>query len=170
MHLDDVIDAVADDLRRAAEIGGDETVRVADLLVTGIGPSLRLHFMEALHAVARELEASAPGAVVDVRLDGTDPVLSIAEAASDLDGAGAQGDGLGRYADDELLRLTIRLPQKLKARVEEAAQEAGASTNSWIAIALARYLDSGSGSGRQHASWPQPGRRIPRRMTGFVRG
>lgn len=167
MHLDELVEGVTEDLHRAAAIGGEDTARVADLLVAGIGPSLRLHFIEALHAAARELESSAPGSVVEVRLDGTDPVLSLALAgpSEDESGGAAQGDGLGGYGEDELLRLTIRLPQRLKARVEEAAQDAGASINSWIVIALARYLEMGSSSG-----WPQPGRRVPRRMTGFVRG
>jgi hypothetical protein len=163
MELDSTVRAVTDDLRRAGAIGGEETARIAELLVAGLDASLRIHFLEALQAAARELEASVQGITVDVRLDGRDPVLSLVMAAEGVAGAG-EGQDLGGFADDELLRLTIRLPEGLKSRVEQAANSAGASINSWIVAALARSFDV------PQAAFRQPGRRMPRRVTGFVRG
>lgn len=165
MDLEPVIQGIAEDLRRAASVGGDEVRRVADLLVTGVEPSLRLQLIEALQAAARELESSAPGISVEVRMEGRDPVLAIvAGAATQGEPSLDEGAGIGGYADDELLRLTIRLPEGLKAHVEQAAATVGASINSWIVAALARALDTPA------ASRPQPGRRVPRRITGFVQG
>lgn len=170
MELTGIVEAVTEDLRRAAAIGGDETVRVADLLAGGLDASLRLHVLEVLHAAATELEAAVPGLGVDVRLEGREPVLTVShqpkpgEGTADGEGAGSAGG----YADDELVRLTIRLPEGLKAAVEQAAAVAGASINSWIVSVLARAVDGAPappGPGRT-----APGRRLPRRMTGFVQG
>lgn len=165
MDLGPVIEGIASDLRRAASVGGEGTERVADLLIAGIEPAIRLHLFEALQAAARELEGSAPGATVEVRLEGRDPVLSL--VSSDPTPGEAEettGPVLGGYADDQLLRLTIRLPEGLKVHVEQAAGSVGASINSWIVAALARALDAPA------TSRSQPGRRMPRRITGFVQG
>lgn len=163
MELTTIVDGVIGDLRRAGAIGGEETARVADLLAAGLDASLRLHILEALNAAAREIEAIVPGLGVDVRLEGREPVLTVVR--QDTPETGEQGDGAspGDYSDDELLRLTIRLPQGLKSAVEHAAGAAGASINSWIVSALARTLDNPGGRAA-------PGRRLPRRMTGFVQG
>jgi hypothetical protein len=163
MELSGIVDGVIQDLRRAGAIGGDETARVADLLAAGLDASLRLHILEALNAAAREIEAAVPGLGVEVRLEGREPVLTVARQPEAPAEEVADGASPGDYADGELLRLTIRLPQGLKSAVEQAASGAGASINSWIVSALARTVDNPGG--RQG-----PGRRLPRRMTGFVQG
>jgi hypothetical protein len=101
---------------------------------------------------------------IDVRLVGRDPELSLLVASTEEPLSGTDVADLGGYADDDLLRLTIRLPEGLKSRVEQAAAGVGASINSWIVASLARALDAPG------APRPQPGRRMPRRMTGFVQG
>ncbi|MST35267.1 hypothetical protein GHK86_21365 [Acidimicrobiaceae bacterium USS-CC1] len=167
--MDRLVEAVAADLRRTAAVGGEDTARVADLLIGGLGPSLRLHLLETLGEVARDLEASAPGARVRVRLEGADPVLELvpAPAAGEQPpgpaGAGS-GDGFASYLEDELMRMTVRLPEGLKSRVEQSAAGAGASINSWIVAAVARSLEGQAGAG------PAPGKRMPRRISGFVQG
>jgi Arc-like DNA binding domain len=165
--LHPAIDGISEDLRKAAAVGGEETARVAELIVSGIQPTLRLHLIEVLHLAAQELEDSAPGVSVEVRLVGRDPVLSLGAPAPtptadvvDRD----QTSGFAAFADGELLRLTIRLPEGVKAAVERAAAAAGASINSWIVAALARSLDGPAPSSLQL------GRRMPRRITGFVQG
>lgn len=165
MDLEPVIEGIAADLRKSASVGGEATERVADLLISGSEPALRLRLIEALHGAARELEDSTPGVRVEVRLEGRDPVLSLAAAAGTAAGAEeTAAPGLGGYAEDELLRLTIRLPEGLKSHVEQAAASVGASINSWIVSALARSLEAPA------TARPQPGRRMPRRITGFVQG
>lgn len=163
MELTGIVNDVIGDLRRAGAIGGEETARVADLLAAGLDASLRLHILEALHAAAREIEAAVPGLGVEIRLEGREPVLAVARQELPAPEEAGDGAGPGDYADDELLRLTIRLPQGLKSAVEQAAAAAGASINSWIVSALARTVEVPAGR-------PAPGRRLPRRMTGFVQG
>lgn len=170
MDLTSVVEAVVEDLRRTSAIGGEETARVANLLVGGLDASLRLHVLEAVHAAATEIEAAVPGLGVDVRLDGREAVLTVShhpepgEGPPDARNAGAAAD----YADDELLRLTIRLPEGLKAAVEQAAAAGRVSINSWIVSALARAVDASPG--HQGPGRAASGRRLPRRMTAYVQG
>ncbi len=156
--------AIGEDLRRAGALGGEETARVAELLVASLESTVRLHLLEALHEAARELAESAPGVEVDVRLVGREPVLSLTTAPFEDDRERADTDATIDLAG-ELARLTVRLPEGLKDRLERVANAAGASVNSWVVVALARALDTPPSPGV-----PRPSRRMPRRMTGFVQG
>ena len=166
MELGPTVDEIMADLRRAGAIGGEETARIVELLLASVEASVRLHLLEALHAAARELEASAAGLGVEIRLEGRDPVLSLVQSRPDEAEADEteETQSIGGYADDELLRITLRVPEGLKLRVEQAAASAGASVNAWIVGALARSFDPSA------AARAQPGGRRPRRMTGFVQG
>jgi hypothetical protein len=162
MEFDNIVEGITADLRRAGAIGGEETARIADLLVAGVEPSIWLHLLEALYRAARELEESAPGVSIEIRLEGRNPVLSLVR--EEPEGSATEGESLGDYSEDDVLRITLRLPEGLKVRVEEAAARAGASVNAWIVAALARSFDVSA------STWTQPGGRMPRRMTGFVKG
>jgi HicB family len=166
MELGTTVDEITADLRRAGAIGGEETARIVELLLVNLEASVRLHLLEALYGAARELEASAAGVSVEIRLEGRDPVLTLVHPRPDEAESkdAEEAAGLGGYADDELLRITLRLPEGLKLRVEQAAASAGASVNAWIVGALARSFDPSA------ATRAQPGGRRPRRMTGFVQG
>lgn len=162
MQLSPIVEGLAEDLRRAGAVGGEETSRIADLLVGSIENSLGLRLLEALHEAARELSESYPGAEVDVRLQGRDPVLTLSIAGPAPSGA-SEGEPMAGYIDDELARITLRIPEGLKNQVERAAARAGASINSWIVSSVARTLEGPIG-------FPPAGRRTPRRMTGYVQG
>ena len=84
---------------------------------------------------------------MDVRLAGADPVLAYVEEPP----AATPGveDGLSA-------RITLRLPGKLKAQVEQAASGDGVSANTWIIQAL---------RGEVERSWP----RVGKRLSGFAR-
>lgn len=162
MQLSPIVEGISEDLRRAGALGGDETRRIAELLVGSIESSLGLHLLDALHEAARELSESLEGATVDVRLKGRDPVLSLVVTGRGDEPEASEGEAMAGYADDELARLTLRLPEGLKNQVERAAARAGASINSWIVSTVARALEV--------PSPPQAGRRLPRRITGYVQG
>ncbi len=164
MQLSSTVEGISEDLRRAGAVGGDETRRIAELLVSSVETAIRVRLLDALQEAAREIAESYPGSEVSIRLEGRDPVLSLVLAGPHRSG-GPEGTGEDRmagYADDELARLTLRLPEGLKNQIENVASRAGASINSWIVSALARALEMPTTS--------QPGRRMPRRMTGVVRG
>jgi hypothetical protein len=166
MELSPIVEAIGDDLRRAGAVGTEETRRIADLLVTSVEASLGLRVIEALQEAARELSDSFPGAQVEVRMQGRDPVLTLSLSSPARSAGGAEGEPGASYGEDELARLTLRLPESLKNQVERAAWRAGTSINSWIVSAVARALDAPAGFGFPPAS----SRRLPRRMTGYVQG
>jgi HicB family len=156
MLLAPIVESLEEDLKRAAAVGGDETRRVADVLVEAMGASVRLRLLDALQQAADELTASFPGTSVEMRLQGNDPFLSLSTAA--LAEPFPRAEAVER-SDDEPARVTLRLPEALKTKVEQAAAREGISVNSWLVDAATRALQL-----------PFASRRGPRRMTGFVRG
>ena len=61
---------------------------------------------------------------------------------------------------DGTARVTLRLPESVKARAEDAAGRDGVSVNSWLVRAVVQALDA-----------PRPGSsRGGRRITGYARG
>jgi HicB family len=92
--------------------------------------------------ITREI---APGSI-DVVLRGRDPQLVVTRPeASNTDAAGASTPEVPVPAeplDDTVTsRTTLRLPDRLKARVEQAAAEEGVSVNSWFVRAIAAALE-----------------------------
>ena len=86
-----------------------------------------------------------------MRLSGRDITLHYSEAAPEP----PQGQ-----ADEEqaAARITLRLPESLKARAEAAANGEGISLNTWLVRATARALERG---GRRGAGFGQ-------RLTGYT--
>jgi hypothetical protein len=155
MLLSPIVEGLADDLRRAAAVGGDETRRAADVLIDALGSAVRLRLLDALQQATEELNASLPGTSIEMRLQGLDPVLSVVVSSS----SGAARANEGSSGDEEMMRLTLRLPEGLKSQVERAASRDGVSINSWLVDAAAHAL-----------RLPPAPRRGSKRMTGFVRG
>jgi hypothetical protein len=156
MLLAPIVEGLEDDLKRAAAVGGEETRRIADVLVEALGSAVRLRLLDALQQAADELTASLSGSSVEVRLQGSDPVFSM--TVSRL-GDVSTGTDSGERGEEEMARVTLRLPEGLKAQVERAASRDGVSLNSWLVDAAAHAL-----------RLPPSPRRGSRRMTGFVRG
>jgi predicted HicB family RNase H-like nuclease len=74
-------------------------------------------------------------------------------AGRDLQLVLVQEDGTAPEAADEVFsaRITLRLPESLKVRVETSAAREGASVNTWLVQALQRAVESrrpSSGSSR----------------------
>ncbi len=109
--------------------------------------SLRLRLLEAVTEAAHELSPQLASGHVEVRLTGTDPYLVYVEDAS----SPPQASGEEAFS----ARISLRLPEGLKATVEAAAGREGLSVNTWLVQALSRSIDS----------------RPPRgtRLTGFAR-
>jgi predicted DNA binding CopG/RHH family protein len=45
--------------------------------------------------------------------------------------------------DDQLARISLRLPEQLKTRIEQAAAREGVSANTWIVRALSHGVSTG---------------------------
>jgi predicted HicB family RNase H-like nuclease len=146
MQVEGFVQALKDDLAAIAAVGDESTARAAHLLAVALDSSFGRRLLEVLNEAALEVSGQLEGSRVEVRLTGADPELVVVEEESAPTAA----------ADDVLsARITLRLPEALKQRIEAAATRDGLSVNTWIVQALIRNANRGGGS---------PGRR---RLTGF---
>jgi predicted transcriptional regulator len=147
MELTPYIDELQRHLALAAEAGGDDARVIAERLAAPLEAATRLVLLEALSAAAGEITRDiAPGSV-DVRLRGRDPEFVVARAASDeFAEAEAHAPVPPTPAPVDLdegstSRTTLRLPDALKARVDDAAAADGLSVNTWLVRAVAAALE-----------------------------
>jgi hypothetical protein len=138
METAQFIEGLQEDLRELAQIGGDELVHAARRLEGAVKQSATLRLIDALTQVALDLSSQLPNGHIDVRLSGQDPELVYVEEAGEEAPAPSGDDGLSS-------RITLRLPDSLKASVERAAEAEGASVNTWIVRALQRAVSGGGG-------------------------
>jgi hypothetical protein len=135
MELSPHVAALRADLSAAGAVGSDEVARAAGLLGDAIEPALRLVLLDLLAEAAEELSAQLPGATVELRLRGREPEL-VATVQTPTSAPAPEPAG-----DDGTARLTLRLPEALKARAEAAATLANLSVNSWLVRAVQSALD-----------------------------
>lgn len=138
MDLAPFVDQLRRDLLSAAAPGGEEARELAERLTAPLEASVRLALLSALSAAAEELTSQlAPGAV-DVRLRGSDIgfVVTPPPAATEAHEAPAPEPGIPDADDGTTIRITLRLPEQLKVRVEEAAARLGSSVNTWLVRAV----------------------------------
>jgi hypothetical protein len=143
VQIDGYIQALREDLARIAAVGDESTARAAELVAVALESALGRRLMEALGEAALELSPQLDGGRVEVRFAGADPELVYVREEVDEPEAAA---------DDPLsARITLRLPDSLKVRVEEAATRDGVSVNTWIVQALGRISSGGTrrSSGRR---------------------
>lgn len=152
MQVDGYVHAVQEDLARIAALGDESVVRAAELLSGAIESSLGLRLQEALSEAALELSGQLRNGHVEVRVSGGDPDLVYVSDESEPDPVPDSEDNVFSA------RITLRLSEGLKTRIEEAATRGGTSVNTWIVRALER-----SAQGRAEN---RPNRN---RMTGFGR-
>jgi hypothetical protein len=180
MDLTPYVDSLRRELATAAEAGGEEARALAERLTGSLESAARLALLEALSAAADEITRElAPGSV-DVRLRGREPDFMVTPppAAGSYESyeEGAEGAKVRPTAppvpppdaeEGGTSRISLRIPEHLKPRVEEAAAREGLSVNAWLVRAISAALESDDPSrrtGRRSTGW-QSGRRY----TGWVR-
>ena len=133
MEIDGYVQARQEDLARVAAVGDEASARAAELLSVALESSFTRRLQEALAEGALELSAQLDHGRVEVRVAGGDPELVY---VSDESPAPAE-------TGDEVLsaRITLRLPESLKSRLEGAASANGVSVNTWLVQALGRWLE-----------------------------
>ena len=142
MDIDRHVQAIQTDLASAAALGNEPVAAAGERLSAAVAPSLQLRLLDVLTEAALSLNAQLASGHVELRLVGRDPDLVLVEDAPAEQGpASAPGDDLSA-------RITLRLPEVLKAQVERAADNEGISTNAWIVRALSRALEPRPQRGR----------------------
>jgi hypothetical protein len=174
MDLMPYVENLRRELAVAAEAGGPDARALAERLTGALESAARLALLEALSAAADEITRDlAPGSV-DVRLRGGDPAFVVTPPPAPSPGtavtapASAPAPEVVPPSGEEggTARMTLRLPEHLKLRVEEAAGRQGISVNAWLVRAVSAAFEPGAGSG--HADRPQQPR-SGRSYTGWVR-
>lgn len=123
---------------------GPEMEQAAERLSYAIDASTRLALMDVLSHAAAEITTELDGRSVEVRLQGREPVfvvvgagpsplapdetMAIPESDTRVMSQGDEGD--------ETARITLRIPEALKARAEELAAGRGQSLNTWLVNAV----------------------------------
>ncbi len=139
MDLEPYVENLRRGLAVAAEPGGEDARALAERLAGALESATRLALLDALSAAADEITRDlAPGAV-EVRLRGGEPefVVTSPPAEEDFEAPSPPPDEGGTS------RLTLRLPEQLKPRVDDAAADAGISVNAWLVRAVAAALEPG---------------------------
>jgi HicB family len=150
MQLQRFVDALKADLTAVAELGDETTADAAGRLVVTLQASVGLRLLDALSEAVLELNEKLPAGHVEVRLSGPDPELVYVSDEPEAP--------VGAADEAYTARITLRLPEALKASVELAASREGVSVNTWIVRALSR------------TSTAAPAAQSGNRLTGYARG
>jgi hypothetical protein len=152
-----------------AEAGGEEARALVERLTGPLESAIRMALLDALSAAADEITRDlAPGSV-EVRLRGRDPSFVVTsppaeplEHAAPAAAGGAPDGDLMIAEDGPAARINVRLPEQLKAAIEEAAAKEGRSVNAWLVRAAAAALQRSDREQR-----PEPRGSAKRAKQGF---
>jgi len=151
MDLRPYVENIQNQLLVAAEAGADDAPALAQRLLAPLDAAIRLALQDALAAAAAEITRElAPGSV-ELRLRGGELEFAVTAPPEDAP-AGADEEPHDRprdpaEADDGgVSRINLRMPENLKARVEQAAAIDAVSVNSWLVRAATSALERGDRS------------------------
>jgi hypothetical protein len=163
MDITGYADRLRADLVAAAASGGEAMVDAAERLATTLDSAVRLALLEALSDAAAEISTELDGGAVEVRLKGRDPQFVVIPPSAPYAATEHADPGNAGPPDDDgvTVRITLRLPQSLKQRVEEAANRSRQSLNTWL-------VEAARSASRDPAS--PPGWRVSgKRLSGWAR-
>jgi hypothetical protein len=137
MDITPYVESLRRDLVAAAETGDEHVRRAAERLSFALDASARLVLMEVVSQAAAEITAELPAGGVDVRLNGRELDFVVHSPAPMGPPApppppsppGAEGED---EQEGSLARITLRIPESVKAKAEEKAAQAGQSLNTWL--------------------------------------
>ncbi len=177
MDLNAYVGNLGREFATLAEAGGEESRALVERLAGSLESAIRMTLLDALSAAADEITRDlAPGSV-ELRLRGRDPNFVVTAPPVEPVQASAEGgsvtvegtsDGVAQIAEDgPIARINVRLPEQLKAAVEEAAAKEERSVNAWLVrAAFAALQRSDRDRGFEQNSGGKHGKQS---FTGWVR-
>jgi hypothetical protein len=166
MDLSPYIESVRAGVVNASSLADEQTQHVAARLGTAIESSTRLALIHVLSDAAGTISAELAPSSVEVRMVGSEPEFVVSLQTADAEptllipeSEQPEEDAVGAATDVEdepVARITLRLPQSVKTRVDEMASAEGISTNAWLIRAVMDALSERSSSPAH--DWPQPPR------------
>jgi hypothetical protein len=153
------------DVVAAASSGGDQMVEAAERLATSLDAAVRMALLEALADATAEITAELDGRTVELRLRGRTPEFVVSAPPPGNEARhlspSDEADEAAEADDGATARITLRLPETLKQRVEEAANRSRQSVNTWLVDAMR--------DATRHPGGRQERRGSGRRITGWAR-
>ena len=166
MDLTPYVENLRHELAVAADVGGDDARALAERLTAPLESAVRLMLLDALSAAADEITRElAPGSV-ELRLRSGEPDFVVTPAPSDepVEPAPDEPPPAPPEGDEAATaRINLRLPEQLKAGIEQAASRERLSVHSWLVRAAAAALASDDPGPRRR------GGRVGQGYTGWVR-
>lgn len=134
MDLTPYVERLRSDLTHAAASGGDQIRDAAERLTLALDPAVRLTLMEVLSEASAEITSAMRTGSVETRLAGRDVDFVVDHGAP----APEPAEPVTEDSVDEgdLARITLRIPESIKARAEEIAAKSNNSLNTWIVSVL----------------------------------
>jgi hypothetical protein len=147
MDLTRYVETLRHELAVAADAGGEDARALAARLTAPLESAIRLTLLDALSTAADEITRElAPGSV-ELRLRAGAPEFVVTPAPVDepLEPVRDAPPSLVPTQGDEgaMARINLRLPEQLKAGVEQAAGRERLSVNAWLVRVAAAALASG---------------------------
>ncbi len=144
MKMSLVVEGLRSDVVAVGELGDNTVAEVAERIADVLGRSVPGRVLDLLSDAAAELTATLPDGRVDIRVAGDDVDLTYVH--DDPGPMAAAGDG-----DELSARITLRVSEGLKSRVEQSAAAEGVSVNTFIVRTLERNRSrSGRAGNRLH--------------------
>jgi hypothetical protein len=164
MELTPFIEELDRRLAVAAEAVGDEGRATAERLVASLESAVRLTLLELLSAAADEItQELAPGSV-EVRLRSGEPELVVTLPPLDEPVEAPPPPPPPEGDEGDIARISLRLPEHLKAGVDQAAAHGHISANAWLVRTIATAL----GADHPRTRPPQRGGRVGQSFSGWV--
>jgi hypothetical protein len=132
MKMSLVVEGFRSDVLAVGELGDEAVADLAERIASVFERSAPSRILSLLSDVAAELTAELPEGRIEIRLVGDDVEFAYVDDQVEAPDSDA----------DMSSRITLRLSDQLKARVEASASRQSVSVNTWIV----RTLDRGTSS------------------------
>lgn len=169
MDLSTYLSGLRESVNAATRTASDSVKQAAEDISLTLEPSLRLTLMELASDLASQVTCELDGDVVEIRLRGGEPEVVVQRRPREAEPTmpvpppppppPVPDDG-----DATTARVSLRLPESLKERVEDAATADGISVNTWLVRAAQAHLCSA-----EQPTPAEPSSHSGRRMTGWAR-
>ena len=143
MQLESYLEEIREHVAVAAEAAGDEAQALAERLMAPLDAAVQLALQHALADAADEITTELAPAAVELRVRGRELAFVVTAPPTDqsVDEARAPSDAVPDDDGGEMARINVRMPEQLKARVEQAADAQRLSTNAWLVRAATAALE-----------------------------
>jgi predicted HicB family RNase H-like nuclease len=128
MKMSLVIEGLRSDATAVGELGDETVAEVAERIAAILARSASSRILDLLSDVASEVSAELPEGHLEIRLVGDDVQFAYVDERAPTPEPEAELSA----------RITLRLSEQLKARVEESAGREGLSVNSFVLRTLER--------------------------------